>query len=193
MAFHVFLFLLLSFLMLSLARLCHLYLLHHRLLHLRAGTVHPMLHRLLKPRTPRDGPACRLSATFSAVVGPSPVPVRPWHEVKSRRGAPKRRDTQGLAYPNHQCPYFGMTDTHVHALVGDGTHGHAEQIQTFRCQACRTTFSARRHTPLYRLKTPSHQIAVVLSALAEGLDASVAERVFGYRQATITSLSVPRS
>ena len=45
---------------------------------------------------------------------------------------------------------------------------------------------ARRHTPLYRLKTPSHQIAVVLAALAEGLDPSAAERVFGYRQATIT-------
>ena len=62
-----------------------------------------------------------------------------------------------------------------------------EQIQTFRCQACRSTFSARRNTPLYRLKTPSQQIAVVLSALAEGLDASAAERVFGYRQTTITS------
>jgi len=74
-------------------------------------------------------------------------------------------------------------------LFGDGKHGHAEQIQTFRCQACRTTFSARRDTPLSRLKTPSQQIAVVLSALAEGLDPSEAPRVFGYRQATITSLS----
>ncbi len=72
-------------------------------------------------------------------------------------------------------------------LFGDGTHGHAERIQTFRCQTCRTTFTARRHTPLYRLKTPSHQIAVVLTALAEGLDPSEAPRVFGYRQATITT------
>jgi IS1 family transposase len=40
---------------------------------------------------------------------------------------------------------------------------------------------------LYRLKTPSQQIAMVLSALAEGLDPSAAERVFGYRQATITT------
>jgi transposase-like protein len=187
MAFHVFLFLLLSFLMLSLARLSHLYLLHHDLPHSRAGAMHPMVHRLLKPRTPRDCPACCLSSTFSAVVGPSPLPVRPWCEVKSRRGAPKRIDTQGFACPNHQCPYFGITDAHVHALVGDGTHGHAEQIQTFRCQACRTTFSARRHTPLYRLKTPSQQVAVVLTVLAEGLDSSAAERVFGYRQATITT------
>ena len=50
---------------------------------------------------------------------------------------------------------------------------------------------ARRNTPFYRLKTPSHQVAVVLSALAEGLDPSEASRVFGFRHATITSLSNP--
>jgi transposase-like protein len=107
--------------------------------------------------------------------------------MKSRRGAPKRVNTEGFACPNHQCPYSGITDAHIHALVGDGKHGHAERIQTFRCQACRTTFSARRHTPLYRLKTPSRQVAMVLTARASGLDPSAAERVFGYRQATITT------
>ena len=84
-------------------------------------------------------------------------------------------------------PVLGIIDAHVHALVGDGRHGRGERIQTFRCQACRTTFTARRNTPIYRLKTPSQQIAMVLSALAEGLDVSAAERVFGFRQATITT------
>jgi IS1 family transposase len=107
--------------------------------------------------------------------------------MKSRRGAPKRVNTEGFACPNEQCSYFGITDPDIHALVGDGKHGQAERIQTFRCQACRTTFTARRHTPLYRLKTPSQQIAVVLSALAEGLDPSAASRVFGFRQATIST------
>ena len=115
------------------------------------------------------------------------MPAHPWSEVKSRRGAPKRVNTEGFACPNQQCQYFGITDAHIHALVGDATHGHAERIQTFRCQACHTTFTARRHTPLYRLKTPSPHIGMILSALAEGLDPSAAERVFGYRQATITT------
>ena len=115
-----------------------------------------------------------------------PAPVRPWREVKSCRGAPKRVKTEGFACPNQQCAYFGITDASIHALVGDGKHGQAEKIQTFRCQACRTTFTSRRYTPFYRLKTPSQQIAIVLSALAEGLDPSAAERVFGYRQVTIT-------
>jgi IS1 family transposase/transposase-like protein len=187
MALVVFLFLLLSILMLCLAWLGHLSLLHLGLAHWQAGTVHPVVRRLLKPRTPRDCPACCLSSPFSADGGPSPLPVRPWCEVKSRRGAPKHLDTQGFACPNHQCPYFGNTDARLHAIVGDGTHGRVEQIQTFRCQACHTTFSERLHTPLYRLKTPSQQVAVVLATLAEGLDASAAERVFGYRQATITT------
>lgn len=145
-----------------------------------------MVQRLLKPRCPDDCPACRLASPASTAGGPEPAPVRPWREVISRRGAPKRVNTEGFACPNQQCAYFGNTDAHIHALVGDGKHGRAEQIQTFRCQACHSTFSARRNTPLYRLKTPSHQVAMVLSALAEGLDPSAAERVFGFRQSAIT-------
>jgi hypothetical protein len=139
------------------------------------------------PRCPDDCPACRLASIASLGGGPAPAPVRPWREVKSLRGAPKRVNTDGFACPNQQCAYYRITDAHIHALVGDGKHGQAERIQTFRGPACHTTFTARRHTPLYRLKTPSLHIGMVLSALAEGLDPSAAERVFGYRQATITT------
>jgi transposase-like protein len=182
-----FLLLLLFCLLLSLACLRYLYWFHHCPPHSKAVALHSAVHRLLKPRSPRDCPACCLSSTLSSGVEPAPQPVRPWCDIKSRRGAPKRVNTDGFACPNHQCPYSGITDAHIHALVGDGKHGHAERIQTFRCQACHMTFTARRHTPLYRLKTPSHHIAMVLTALAEGLDASAAERVFGYRQATIAT------
>src|SRR5215469_65403 len=147
MAFHMFVFLLAFFLMLSLAWLGRLSLLHHGLAHSKVGAVHPLVRRLLKPRTPRDCPACCLSSSFSTAADPTPLPVRPWCEVKSRRGAPKCIETQGFACPNQQCVYFGITDADIHALVGDGKHGHTEQIQTFRCQACHTTCSARRDTP----------------------------------------------
>jgi transposase-like protein len=154
---------------------------------LRGKAKRSTLPRLLKPGCPDDCPACRLASPALSSAEPAPAPVRPWSEVKSRRGAPKRIDTQGFACPNQQCTYFGLTDVHRHALVGDGKHGRAEQIQTFRCQACHATFTSRRNTPLYRLKTPSQQVAVVLSALAEGLDVSAAARVFGFRQAIITT------
>ena len=184
MTLQIFLFQHVACLFLALAllwRLCWLFL---QPSYSQAGSRHTPLYRLLRPRTPLDCPLCRLC---SSAVRSVPAPVRPWCEVKSRRGAPKRVNTEGFACPNQQYLYFGITEAHIHALVGDGKHGRAEQIQTFRCQACRTTFSARRHTPLYHLKTPSHHVGMVLTALAEGLDPSAAERVFGYRQATITT------
>jgi hypothetical protein len=164
MTFHVFLFLLSVCLLLSLALLWRLGWLPLQPSHSAVASRRSPIHRLLKPRTPLDCPCCRLGSTPSSAGGSVPAPVRPWPEVKSRRGAPKRIDTEGFACPNPHCPYFGITDAHIHALVGDGKHGHAEPIQTFRGPACHTTFTARRDTPLYRLKTPSHQIAVVLSA-----------------------------
>ncbi len=185
MALHVFVFLLVVCLLLSLARLGRLDWFPLRPSSSQGGAKRNRLPRLLKPRCPDDCPACRLASPASSSGEPAHAPVRPWCEVKSRRGAPKRIDTEGFACPNPQCTYFGNTEAHVHALVGDGKHGQAEPIQTFRCQACRTTFTSRRNTPLYRLKTPSQKVAMVLSALAEGLDPSAAERIFGSRQATI--------
>jgi len=186
MSVHVYVFLLVVCLLLFLALLWRFDWFHLRASAPRGGAKRSTLQRLLRPRSPDDCPACRLGSTPSSGGGPATAPVRPWSEMKSRRGAPKRIDTAGFSCPNRKCLYFSITDTHIHALVGDGKHGSVERIQTFRCQACRTTFSARRDTPLYQLKTPSQQIAVVLAALAEGLDPSAAERVFGFRQATIT-------
>jgi len=187
MALHLFVLLLVVCLFLLLERLGHLDWFRLQPFFSRGGAKRSRLPHLLKPRTPEDCPACRLASTALSAGRQAPTAVRPWREGKSRRGASKRIDTEGFACPNQECTYFGNTDAHVHALVGDGTHGRAEPIQTFRCQACRTMFTSRRNTPLYRLKTPSQQIAVVLSALAEGLDPSAASRVFGYRQATITT------
>ncbi len=143
------------------------------------------LEQLLKPRPPDDCPACRRHGMLPQAA-PAPPPPRPWREVKSRRGAPKRIATDGFACPNAACRYYRITDATVHALVGDGTHGKTERIQTLRCQACGTTFSTRRQTPLYRLKTASQRIGLVLAALAEGLSVAAAGRVFGHTEETIT-------
>jgi IS1 family transposase len=186
MVLPMFVFLLVVCLLLSLVMLWGYDWLHLRPSLSQGGAKRSRLHRMLKPRCPDDCPACRLTSPTSSGGETAPGPVRPWREVKSRRGAPKRILTEGFACLNPQCTYFKNTDAQIHALVGDGKHGQAERIQTLRCQACRTTFSARRDTPLYGLKTPSQQVAIELSALAEGLDVSAASRVFGYHQTTIT-------
>jgi hypothetical protein len=181
----VFLSLFLSLFLLAVLWLCQWRRCHSRLAHAKAARC-SLLPRYRKPRSPLDCPACCGSSSRSSRERPT-SPVQPWSEVKSRRGAPTRVQTEGFACPNQACVYSGISAAHIHALVGDGLHGHAERIQRFRCQACGRTFSARLHTPLYRLKTPSQRVALVLSALAEGLDLSAAERVFGIRHATITN------
>jgi hypothetical protein len=71
--------------------------------------------RLLKPRTPLDWPACCPAVPYPTLPAPVSAPIRPWCEIKSRRGAPKRIPTQGFAYPMSTCPYDQITDAHVHA------------------------------------------------------------------------------
>jgi hypothetical protein len=151
------------------------------------------------PSAPPPNAFSSLEPRLTAPTVASPAPTRlwwdlplrksrPWSEVKSRRGAPRRINTQGFACPNQQCPYCGITEAHIHALVGDGKHGQADQIQTFRGPACRTTFSARRDTPLYRLKTPSHQVAVVrITCWPKDWTLPPPNGSQGYRQATITT------
>jgi hypothetical protein len=125
--------------------------------------------RPLRPRTPEDCPNCR-----DAMCAPNPTPtapprLRPWREVKSRRGAPKRIHTEAYACPNLECKYRNVTDSRVHGLVGYGHYGRAEPIQDLFCQACRHKLTVRRHTPLYRLTTSAARVALILTTLAEGL------------------------
>jgi hypothetical protein len=153
--------------------------------HLQSSSAAAIRQRLLRPRTPHDCPACRRQPLQPAPA--QPPAVRPWRELKSRRRRPKRSATDGFACPKPACAYYRITDATIHALVGDGTHGTCERIPTFRCQACRTTFTSRRDTPLYRLKTPSSRVAQVLSALAEGLAVAAAVRVVRHSEGTITT------
>src|SRR5947209_20286926 len=88
MSLHVFVFLLVVFLLL-LARLGRLDWFPLRPASSPGGAKRSTLPRLLKPRSPDDCPACRLASPASSTGGPAPLPVRPWSEVKSRRGAPQ--------------------------------------------------------------------------------------------------------
>ena len=87
MAFQIDVFLLMFFLILTLAWLWRHGWLPLQPSHFKTGAVRTTVHRLLKPRTPDDCPVCRLATTPSLGVGSAPGPVRPWREVKSRRGA----------------------------------------------------------------------------------------------------------
>jgi len=145
----------------------------------------PRRCRHWRPRTPDDCAHCRQEGTLSPRALQTPG-VRPWREGRSRRGAPRRIATEGYACHTPGCPYAGITDSQIHALVADGHHGRTDHIQDFTCQACGHRVSARRGTALLQLKTPPARVGEVLSALAEGLSVGAAVRVFGHGEATIT-------
>jgi hypothetical protein len=181
MAVHVLLFVFVFFL-LSLALLWRLGWLHLKTSSSRGGAIHSTVQRLLKPRTPADCPACRLASTPSSGGRPAPAPVRPWREVKSRRGAPKRVNTEGFACPYQQCSYFGITDAHIHAAFWrwQAWPSRAHPDVSRPCLSYHLHFQAQ-HPLVSSENSISCRVAVVLSALAEGLDPSAAERVFGFR------------
>jgi len=67
MTFHVFVFLFVFCLLLSLALLWRLGWLPLQPSHFKARAVRTTVHRLLRPRTPLDCPACRLCSAHSSV------------------------------------------------------------------------------------------------------------------------------
>ncbi len=55
------------------------------------------VQRLLKPRPPDDCPACCYQPRLPPSAPPLGPAVRPWREMKQRRGRPKRIATDGFA------------------------------------------------------------------------------------------------
>lgn len=86
---------------------------------------------------------------------------------------------------NPFCPYIGIIDDAIHALVGNGFHGKTDRIQCFKCQACHRCFTARLNTPHYRLRTPTDRIAFILGILAEGITIASLDRLSEHSETTI--------
>jgi IS1 family transposase len=135
------------------------------------------------PKTPQDCPhCCRGVRLETARINGE---VKPWGEVKSKRGRKKKYATQGYACLNPACAYFGHTDERIHALVRHTTRGKDKDIPYLCCQACQTVFSSRKGTPLYYLKTKPERVEMVLWFVAEGVDYAVMVRYTGHKDATI--------
>ena len=81
-------------------------------------------HRQWHPRTPDDCPLCALPT--SAHVAEL-VEVIPWKALKSRRGAPKRIRSEGIACQNPSCRYFGCGVESIHAMVSTGRRGRTDR------------------------------------------------------------------
>src|SRR5690242_1748363 len=66
----------------------------------------------------KDCPACRAAHGQCAVHESRKIEA--WLKGHSRRGRPKSVVTDGHSCNNPACPYYQITDSQLHALVGDG-------------------------------------------------------------------------
>jgi hypothetical protein len=78
------------------------------------------------PKSPKDCPHCCRGMHLERVrINHA---VRPWCEVKSTRGRKKQHPTHGWACLNPACPYFGITEETIHALVRHTLRGKDRDI-----------------------------------------------------------------
>jgi transposase-like protein/plasmid stabilization system protein ParE len=80
--------------------------------------------------------------------------------------------------PNEHCPARGQT--------GQGNIGiHSRKEQRFFCHACHHTFSARKGTVFYRLRTSAETVVIVVTLLAHGCPLQAIVAAFGYDERTV--------
>src|SRR5437867_5791599 len=82
--------------------------------------------------------------------------------------------------PNQHCPARGQT--------GQGNIGiHSQKAQRFICHACHTTFSARKGTVFYRLRTSVDTVVIVVTLLAHGCPVQAIVAAFGFDERTVAA------
>ena len=80
--------------------------------------------------------------------------------------------------PNEHCPARGQT--------GHGNIGiHSRKEQRFICHECDKTFSARRGTVFYRLRTSAETVVLVVTLLAHGCPVQAIVAAFGCDERTV--------
>src|SRR5436853_6539491 len=87
-------------------------------------------------------------------------------------------DPTTIFCPNGHCPARGQT--------GMGNIGiHSQKEQRFICHACHKTFSARKGTVFYRLRTSAETVVIVVTLLAHGCPLQAIVAAFGFDERTV--------
>ena len=82
--------------------------------------------------------------------------------------------------PNRHC--------HARGQTGMGNIGiHSRKEQRFICHECQKTFSARKGTVFYRLRTSAETVVIVVTLLAHGCPMKAIVAAFGFDERTIAA------
>jgi hypothetical protein len=114
-------------------------------------------------------------AACEHVVEPTPQlpPLPPL--LVSRRGCPRKVDTQRQWCPHSRCAYYGWTD--LGNLRANG-HPSGRLWRQFHCMACGAYFLETHGTPLHGTRVAPERLVWAVGALAEGLGIRAVARVF---------------
>lgn len=148
-------------------------------MHVLKPPASPSKPRMMKPKNENDCPFC------IAEKAAGNHRIESWRLRKGQDGRKKRISSRGFACPNPKCECYRIIDEQIHALVGYGSHAKGENIQDFFCQCCLRKISAPRNTVLYRLKTSSQIISLILWLLASGVDISTLEEAYRISESTL--------
>jgi transposase-like protein len=141
------------------------------------------LPRQWQPASDQACEQCRGSVPVTVVQASRSAP--PYVGCKRRRGAKKRLSSRVMPARVGNACISGTPTQRNTRWWATGKLG-ADQHQRWRCQACGMTFSCRRGTVRYYLKSELSQVALALWFLAEGVDISVLVRCTGRHEATLT-------
>ena len=100
-------------------------------------------------------------------------------------GRKKQIDTSMYFCPYEDCYNHGKVGTD-NQIIGAGHYGN-RQTQLLKCKVCGRTFSARRGTPLFGLKTDEDTFYGVIACLAEGNGIRATARIKKVDKDTVTS------
>jgi len=83
------------------------------------------------------------------------------------------------------CP---NTRCHARGQTGQGNIGlHSQQERRFLCHAGHKTFSARKGTVFYRLRTSAETVVIVVTLLAHGCTVQAIVAAFGFDERTVAA------
>src|SRR6266567_4711640 len=87
-------------------------------------------------------------------------------------------DPRMVFCPNGHC--------HARGQIGQGNIGiHSRKEQRFICHECHKTFSARKGTVFYRLRTSAETVVIVVTLLAHGCPLQAIVAAFGFDERTV--------
>jgi transposase-like protein len=97
----------------------------------------------------------------------------------------KQIDTSMYFCPYEECSNYGKVGVD-NQIIGFGRYGK-HKTQLLKCKVCQRTFSARRGTPLFQLKTDEQTFYDVIACLAEGNGIRATGRIKNVDKDTVAS------